>query len=258
MKMRLCAMTLFRGAGAALASLVIGGVVVAGAQAPPQLDPATMKDLVAANRILVDQNVIDVRGHVSVRDPANPSRFWITRAMPPGMAAAADMQVFDLEGKQVGGVSGEAYSERFIHARIYQARADVQSVVHAHTRSIVTMSVSGLPLKPVLGGAVFAGAVVPLTDGDGVHDVATGDKIAGVLKSGGAVVMRAHGMIVVGPSLQAAVGRSINLDTNAQTLMTILQMHGTPVYLTPEPNAGERSTNFGREWDWWKHRVGMD
>jgi HCOMODA/2-hydroxy-3-carboxy-muconic semialdehyde decarboxylase len=193
-----------------------------------------------------------------VRDPADPDRFWISRAIAPGGVVASDMQVFDLDGKQLGGAPGEAYSERFIHARVYKARPDVKSVVHAHTRSIVTMSVSGLPLKPVNSGAEFAGAVVPMLDGAAIHDIPGGDKLVGVLKNGGAAIMQGHGVVVVGPSIQSAVGRSVGLDANAQMLIAILQMHGKPVYITPAADAAAQPGNYGREWDWWKRQAGVE
>ena len=65
-------------------------------------------------------------------------------------------------------------------------------------------------------------------------------------------------MVVVAPTLQSVVGRSVALDTNAQMLASILQMHGTPVYVVPAANAASEPGNFGREWEWWKHKAGAD
>ncbi len=90
-----------------------------------------------------------------------------------------DAMAFDLEGNQLAGIPAEAYSERFIHARAYKARPEVKAVVHAHTRSLVMMSVSGLPLKPVTAAAAFAGAPVPMVEGTAIHDIPGGEEETG-------------------------------------------------------------------------------
>jgi HCOMODA/2-hydroxy-3-carboxy-muconic semialdehyde decarboxylase len=217
------------------------------------------QELVAADHILVAQGVIDVRGHVSVRDPVNPNLFWITRAIAPGLATAADLQVFDLDGKQVGGAQGEAYTERFIHARIYKARSDVRSVVHAHTPSLTTFSVSNVPLRPVMIAGLFAGDGVPIHTngpiGEGIHDIAKGDNLARTLGQSGALLMRGHGVVVVGASIRSAVGRAVGLDQNAQMLIRLLSMGAKIDYLTPPPGIATQPDNYDREWSWWLHEL---
>ena len=229
------------------------------AQTPPPLPAAMAAELVAANRILVNQGVIDVRGHVSVRDPANPNYFWITRAIAPGLATVADLQEFDLDGKQVGGASGEAYTERFIHARILKARPDVKSVVHAHTPSLITYSVSDIPIRPVTPAGLFAGDGVPIHAngpvGEGIHDIPVGDSLAAKLGDKAAVLMRGHGAVIVGQNVRTAVGRAIGLDLNAQEQINLLSMHGKIDYLVPPPGAGQAAGNYDREWSWWMHQL---
>jgi ribulose-5-phosphate 4-epimerase/fuculose-1-phosphate aldolase len=242
---------------AALAAiLAFSGQAVA---APALLPAAIMSDLVTANHILVNEGVIDVRGHVSVRDPVNPNLFWITRAIAPGLTKAADMQAFDLDGKQVAGPTGETYTERFIHARIYKTRPDVKSIVHGHTQSLTTFSVSGIPLRPVMLGGVFAGDGVPVhingPVGEGIHDATMGDSLAQALGNKAVVLMRGHGAVIVGPSIRSAVGRAIGLDKNAQMLIALLSLHASPDYLTPPPGAGKNAGNYDREWSWWVHEL---
>ena len=229
------------------------------AQTAPSLPAAMATELVAANRILVNQGVIDVRGHVSVRDPVNPNYFWITRAIVPGLATVADVQAFDLDGKQVGGVSGEAYTERFIHARIFKARPDVNSVVHAHTPSLITFSVSDIPLRPVTTAGLFAGDGVPIHAnglvGEGIHDMPVGDSLAAKLGGKAAVLMRGHGAVIVGQTVRTAVGRAIGLDLNAQEQINLLSMPGKIDYLVPPPGAGKATGNYDREWSWWMFQL---
>src|SRR5258708_39373887 len=60
-----------------------------------------LDDLVAANRILYRQGVVDGFGHVSVRHPARPDRFLLSAAKAPGRVTADDIMEFDLEGRPI-------------------------------------------------------------------------------------------------------------------------------------------------------------
>ena len=79
----------------------------------------TIAELVLSNHILFDQGVVDGFGHVSVRDPADPNRFLLSRSKAPVLVTADDIRTFDFEGNPVGGSSEKQYHERFIHAAIY-------------------------------------------------------------------------------------------------------------------------------------------
>src|SRR5688572_8446712 len=70
------------------------------AQQTPALNDLTA-DLVAANRILAMENVLDAMGHVSVRHPARLDRFLLARSMPPELVTANDILVLDLDGNPV-------------------------------------------------------------------------------------------------------------------------------------------------------------
>lgn len=222
------------------------------------LDSAKANDLILANHVLVQQGVVDVRGHISVRDPQNPQHFWITSAIAPGLAAIKDLQEFDLDGHQMSGSAATPYTERFIHARIYKARLEVQSIVHAHTASLTTFSVSGIAIVPVMIGGNFAHAGVPVfvngSFGEGVHDIPAGDALARTLGDKTAVLMRGHGAVVVGSSIQSAVGRLVGLDADAKMQMAILAMGGRPIVLQPPQNSIVPE-NYDREWSWWKTLV---
>lgn len=65
------------------------------ASAPPAtagpVDPALIEDLVAANRVLADQGVLDGFGHVSMRHPADPNRFLMSRQLAPALVKADDI-----------------------------------------------------------------------------------------------------------------------------------------------------------------------
>jgi HCOMODA/2-hydroxy-3-carboxy-muconic semialdehyde decarboxylase len=100
--------------------LLFAGLAVttaAGAQVLPA-DPAMIDDLVAANRILCDQGVVDGFGHVSARHDKNPEHFLLARSMAPGLVTAADIMEFDRDGNAVDPQSRAVYLERFIHSEI--------------------------------------------------------------------------------------------------------------------------------------------
>jgi len=117
--------------------------------ATPQDKDSLFADLVAANRILADQGVVDGYGHVSVRHPTNPDHFYISRWLAPDLVTESDIVELDLDCVPVTGDKRRLYSERFIHSEIYKVRPDVKSVVHTHAPTVVLMGVCGEPLVPI-------------------------------------------------------------------------------------------------------------
>ena len=119
------------------------------------LTAAQATDLVAANRILVRQGVLDAFGHVSVRTAPRADTFWLSRNLAPGSVTASDLLEHDLDGRTDD--PRRPYLERFIHAEIYRRRPDVMAVVHSHSPSVVPFSVVDTGLRPVLHMAGFLG-----------------------------------------------------------------------------------------------------
>src|SRR5690242_18240963 len=101
-----------------------------------------LEDLITANRILAHEKVLDSFGHVSIRHPGKPDRFFLSRARAPQMVGLDDLMEFRLDGVSVGPEPGKPYSERFIHAALYEARPDVNAVVHNHSPSVIPFSVT--------------------------------------------------------------------------------------------------------------------
>jgi HCOMODA/2-hydroxy-3-carboxy-muconic semialdehyde decarboxylase len=122
------------------------------------------RDVVIANRILANEGVVDAYGHVSVRHPGDPTRFLLSRSLAPALVERSDVIEFDLEGKAVGGDARPPYLERFIHGAIYEARPEVQAVVHAHAEAVLPFTISTTPLRPVVHMASFIGARIPVWD----------------------------------------------------------------------------------------------
>ncbi len=256
-----------------LAGSVLLGVnaVLKAQQAPASAgvaDPALIENLVAAYRILAQQGVLDGFGHVSARHNRAANRFIMARSLAPELVTAADLIEFDLDGNAVDAKGRSLYSERFIHAEIYRARADVRAVVHNHAPSLIPFSVTNVPLRPMYHMASFIGSGVPIFDIRKtfgmtdmlVSDSAKGRALAQALGDKTCVLMRGHGVAVVGPTIQHAVGRSVYLEVNARVQTQAMALGGGNVtYLDAQEaqkmmDSGE-NRGYERPWEAWKAKA---
>jgi ribulose-5-phosphate 4-epimerase/fuculose-1-phosphate aldolase len=241
------------------------------AQTPPPSagppDPKLVEDLVAANRILADQRVLDGYGHVSARHDRAPNRYLLSRSLAPELVTAADVMEYDLDSNPVDGRGRAMFIERFIHGEIYQARPDVRAVVHCHAPAVIPFGLTGVPLRPVYHMSAFISAGVPvfdIRDATGamtdmlVRNPAIGRALAQTLGSRPAALMRGHGAVIVGPSLPTAVFRSVYLEMNA-TLQAQAMASGASVrYLDPEEARRAEVAIAGtleRPWELWKRKA---
>src|SRR5438067_9945544 len=112
---------------------------------------ALLDELVTANRILAREGVVDSFGHVSVRHPERPDRYLLSRARAPECIEIEDLMEFALAGTPVGIVheGRKPYAERYIHGAVFEARTDVQAVVHNHSPSVIPFSVTRASLSPL-------------------------------------------------------------------------------------------------------------
>jgi hypothetical protein len=80
---------------ATVALALAAGLGSATAQTRPTsdgpVDPALIEDLVAANRILAEEGVLDAYGHVSIRHPSDPKRYLMSRSLAPILVTANDI-----------------------------------------------------------------------------------------------------------------------------------------------------------------------
>src|SRR5665213_251701 len=86
---------------------------------------SALADLVAANRILGHEGILDAFGHVTIRHPEDPTHFFMSRARAPELIERSDILEFTLDGTPIDPDGPAAYIERFIHGAIYEARRDV-------------------------------------------------------------------------------------------------------------------------------------
>ena len=227
------------------------------------MDDNCVDDLVAANRILADQKVLDAYGHVSVRHPQNKDRYLLSRSRAPEIVEAADIVEYDLDSSDP---RGDGYLERFIHGEIYRARPDVMAVVHSHAASVLPYACSTVKLRPLFHMAGFLGegpAVFDIAKLFGPTDLlvknrAQGKALADVLGRHSIALMRGHGFVAVAHTLPIAVYRSIYTQMNAALQESAISLGGTVTYLDPaeaELAQVNIEATIGRPWELWKKRA---
>ena len=243
------------------AALLIGRRLAA---QTPSLE-ALIEDVVTANHILAEQQIVDAFGHVSIRTAPRAARYLISRSVAPAQVTAADIMELDLDGKPVtAGEKRTSYRERFIHGEIYRVRPDVMSIVHCHAPSLIPFGITKLPLRPVYHNSSFIGEGVPvfeIREGAGDTDMlistpALGRALAKTLANKPAVLMRGHGAVIVGKSVIETVARSVYLEVNARVQAQAMAMGARATYLD-EGEVKKRAEDpdpYGRAWDLWKRQ----
>jgi ribulose-5-phosphate 4-epimerase/fuculose-1-phosphate aldolase len=233
--------------------------------------PALVRDLVVANRILAREDVVDAYGHVSVRHPDDPRRFLLATSIAPEMVEEEHIIEFNLDGTPVRKDGRPLYHERFIHAGIFEARPDVQAVVHAHAEDVLPFSISDTPLRPVIHSGSFMGSHVPVWDiadrfGPSTNMLVTNMEqardLARCLGQDNVVLMRGHGFSAAARSLIEAVRMAVYVPRNARVLMNALRLGGDVKPLHDDEiaarNAGYKpySLETRRAWRYWAHKAG--
>src|SRR3954469_3113372 len=183
-----------------------------------------LADLAAASRILAAQGVVDGFGHVSMRHPQASDRYLMARSIAPAQVTPDDIIEYDLDSNPLDANGRSSFLERFIHGEIYKARSDVMAVVHSHSPSVIPFGLAGVKMQAMFHNAAFLAAGVPVFDireKFGVTDllVGNGEKgvaLAQVMDKKDVVLMRAHGGVACGPTLQSAVFRAVYTEVNAR------------------------------------------
>jgi len=224
-----------------------------------------LQDLVAAYRILAAHGVIDAYGHVSLRSPRNPERYYLARSVAPELVKEEDLIQYDLDSNPVDADGRESVLERFIHGEIYRARPEVMCVVHNHSPSVVPFSVTGVPMRALFHMAAFIGEGLPNFEIRDVRkgtdllikDPVLGKALAATLAGKPAALMRGHGSVAVGMSIKQVVYRAIYAEVNARLQAEASRM-GEITFLNEQEAARAAATNDGvldRPWELWKARA---
>lgn len=236
----------------------------------PALEHSEMAELAAASRILAAKGVVDGFGHVSMRHPRHPDRFLLSRSLAPALVTPEDILEYGLDGEAIDPGAPKGFLERFIHSSIYAAREDVCGIVHSHSPSVIPFGLLDIPFDAMFHNAAFLGTGVPRFDiGSGfgatdmlVCDCAKGDALAKALAEHDVCLMRGHGSVACGPTLEIAVFRAVYAEVNARIKTQAVALSGGAAVkgLSAEEAVladGPNRTAGKRAWDLWRTEVRM-
>ena len=228
-------------------------------------------DLAAASRILAAQGVVDGFGHVSIRHPDAAERYFLSRSLAPARVIPDDIIEYDLDSMACNAGDRSGFSERFIHGEIYRARPDVMAVVHTHSPSVIPFGLVDIKMKAMFHNAAFIAEGVPVFDISEqfgatdmmVTDGAKGVALAGVLARKNVVVMRGHGAVTCGSSLQMAVFRAAYTEINARIQYWAETIGGAkPVAALSDEEGlladGPNKMACIRAWDLWREQLSTE
>ena len=229
-----------------------------------------ISELVTANRVIAHLKLVDSFGHITIRNPENPQRFFMSRSRAPSLVMKEDILEFNLDSSPVDLRGFSPYKERFIHGALYRARQDVISVCHNHAHELLPLAVTKTAMRPALHSASVIGHEVPVWDisdefGDTdllVTSNEMGDSLARAVGKGKAALMRGHGSVIAGKSLRDAVFTTFYLRLNAEVLIKALSMGKEITYLSPSEvdMSGElhsQPLSQGRAWEDWCLQAGV-
>ena len=178
-------------------------------------------EVAACSRLLNDLGLLGYSGHVSARLPDREAFLIQSFDQPRSGLAPDDLLVCDFDGNVVAGPDGiRPPSEVALHCEILRARADVNSVAHFHHDRTTTFSlVEGITLKPIKNHAVRWADGIPIhPDPSHVAGAALGRALAETLANHHALIIRAHGEVIVAELVPAVLIDSVHFVENAEAM----------------------------------------
>ena len=223
--------------------------------------------LALASRMLAHEGVLDAFGHVSLRHPGDPNRYFLPRSRSPQLVEPADVLEYTLDSEPMTAPADKQFAERVIHGCIYQARPEVMVVCHHHAAAVLPFCIAGVPIVPVFHLGAAVGENIPFWDqrdefGDTnllVVKPEEGRSLARALGKHPAVLMTHHGATVVGGDVRELVSRSIFICQNAQfqlqahMLGKVVPLSSGETRLAGTINSMPNVT--GRTWEYWTMRL---
>lgn len=228
-------------------------------------------NVVIANRILAFNKVLDAYGHVSMRNPVRPERYFLACALSPGIVDIDDVIEFNQDGTPIDPKEQRSlYVERFIHGGVYEKRPDVQAVLHSHADDVLPFSISrDTRLRAVIQSVGDIGQHVPVWDiadkfGDAttllVTDMQQSRDLADCLDSNRMALMRGHGFVCVGRTINDLVRLAVYVPRNARVLLAAMQMGAYKALSLGECEArlklDPESSTLRRGWEYWAREAG--
>ena len=216
----------------------------AAVSAPPPASPSLVGDerdeLVAVIGELYTSGLITATGgNLSVRIPGK-DEIWITpSALFKGDLRPELMVRLRLDGQVLDAEARSPSSEWRMHCAVYQARPDVEAVIHAHAPQATILTLSGRPFLPISTEAAFLGDVgrVPFIM-PGTQELA--QAVVAALGASPAVLLQNHGILVAGSSLRRAADMAEVLERTAEVILGCYAVGQEPPVLPDEALAALR------------------
>ncbi|UOR11369.1 class II aldolase/adducin family protein [Halobacillus amylolyticus] len=185
-----------------------------------------------------------VAGHITARDPGEKDHFWVN---PFGMhfsqIKASDLILVNHDGDVVEGDQPVNRAAFAIHSQVHAARPDVIAAAHSHSIYGKTWSTLGRKLDPITQDAcAFYNDHSVFDDYTGVvHDLEEGRRIGKALASHKAVILRNHGLLTVGETVDECAWWFITMERSCQAQI-LAESVGKPVLIDEEH--AERTSKY--------------
>jgi ribulose-5-phosphate 4-epimerase/fuculose-1-phosphate aldolase len=178
-----------------------------------------------------------VAGHLTARDPEFPDTYWVNPfGLSFGLIRASDLIRVDHSGEVVEGDWPVNVAAFAIHSQIHQARPDVQAAAHTHSRFGRAWSTLGRLLDPLTqDSCTFFEDHGLFDDYTGVViDVEEGKRIAHALGEHKAAILRNHGILTVGHSVDEAAWLYITMERTCEVQILAESTGQKPIAIDPE------------------------
>ena len=190
----------------------------------------------------------------------------MSRSLAPALVTPNDIIELTTDGESRDPRGRQPFIERHLHAGIYRHRPDVMAIAHGHSPTVIPFGLVDTPMLATYHNAAFLAAGVPVFDireRFGITDIVInsaerGTALAEALEDKSVLLLRAHGFVAVGPSIQAAVFRAVFTEINARVQLQASLLGSELAALDEEEGRLADAINLatvGRSWELWKRRV---
>jgi ribulose-5-phosphate 4-epimerase/fuculose-1-phosphate aldolase len=195
---------------------------------------------------------VGIAGHITARDPEMTDHFWVNPfGQHFGHVRVSDLLLVNDRGEVVVGDAPVNTAAFAIHSQVHAARPDVVAAAHTHSMAGKAWSTLGRLLDPLTQDAcAFYRDHGLFDDYTGVvFDTEEGKRIAHALGDHKAVILRNHGLLTVGHTVDAAVWWFVSMDQACQAQL-LAEAAGSTV-LIAEDSAAHTHSQVGNELVGW-------
>lgn len=212
--------------------------------------PSTREKVALASRILAANGHDDlIWGHASCRDPDGRGAWLKSASWGLAEVTADRVHLVGGNGDVLEG-TGPRHSEYPIHTEIYAARSDIGGVVHTHPPYSIGLAASGQRLRPLShAAAIFVPPDVPLftSTSDLILTAELGQEVAAVLGDTRAAFLLNHGIVTVGPTLEAATAAAVLLERACRQQALTAGLGGWATWTSAEEAVRKRRHMAGQQ-----------